>query len=362
MTRGPLPRSPVTRGPVPWLPAPLASLTSRLYLRELNRRNKNFDTGNNVTTLDIPIISIGNLSVGGTGKTPLVEHIARTLAASGARPAIAMRGYRAANGLSDEAREFNLALPDIPTLVHPNRVAAIRGAQHFLRRQGVAPLTCIILDDGFQHRKLARTLDIVLIDATRSPFNDHPLPRGWLREPVESLRRAHAIIITRADLAPDDASTIAQQLSTIAPGIPIATVAYEWSALDITHNTDNRTEPLTWLKGKRLLACAAIGNPDAFIKQVTAHADAAPAHTILLRDHDPYAPRTIESIITAARVRNADAIITTRKDWTKLTRIDPSRWPCPLARPRINVRWLSGADTIHSLLTIAATGPHPAPS
>lgn len=347
----------MTRGPLPWLPTPVASLASHLYLGELNRRNRNFDAGKGVTTLDIPIISIGNLSVGGTGKTPLVEHIARTLAAAGARPAIAMRGYRAANGISDEAREYQLALPDVPTLVNADRIAAIRNEQRARAARSAPRLTCIILDDGFQHRKLARDLDIVLIDATRSPFNDHPLPRGWLREPVESLRRAHAIIITRADLAPDAAATMAQQVSSVAPGIPIATVAYEWSALDITHNTDNRAEPLTWLTGKRLLACAAIGNPDAFLSQITTHAGAAPAHAILLRDHDRYAPRTIDSIIAAALASNADAIITTRKDWAKLSRVDPSRWPCPVARPRVTVRWLTAAAEVDSLLRKATSSP-----
>lgn len=357
MTRGPLPRDPVTRGPVPWLPTPLASLASRLYLNELNRRNRSFDAGKGVTSLDIPIISIGNLSVGGTGKTPLVEHIARTLVASGTRPAIAMRGYRASLGMSDEAREYQLALPDVPTLVNPDRIAAIRNAQYFLNRQGVPPLTCVILDDGFQHRKLARALDIVLIDATRSPFNDHPLPRGWLREPVASLRRAHALIITRADLAPDAASTIQKQLSTIAPGIPIATVAYEWSALDVTDNAASTTQPLGWLDGKRLLACAAIGNPDAFHSQITTHAGAAPTRTILLRDHDRYAPRTIDSLISIARDAHADAIITTRKDWTKLSRVDPSRWPCPVVRPRVAVRWLTGAAEVEFLLRNATSSP-----
>lgn len=348
----------MTHGPVPWLPTPLASLASRLYLRELSRRNRNFDAGKNVTTLDIPIISVGNLSVGGTGKTPLVEHIARTLTASGARPAIAMRGYRAANGLSDEAREYQLALPDVPTLVNPDRIAAIRGTQDSLNRQGEPPLTCVILDDGFQHRNLARTLDIVLIDATRSPFNDHPLPRGWLREPVQSLRRAHAIIITRADLAPDAASTITQQLSGIAPGLPIATIAYEWSALDIAHKAENHSEPIDWLKGKRLLPCAAIGNPDAFLRQISAHADSPLLQSLFIRDHDRYAPRTIDSLITMARASSADAIITTRKDWTKLSRVSPTRWPCPVVRPIVQVRWLTGGDTLHGLITTAARSPH----
>ncbi|MCW5769355.1 MAG: tetraacyldisaccharide 4'-kinase [Phycisphaeraceae bacterium] len=345
----------MTHGPVPWLPAPLASLASRIYLWELHRRNAILDRGKGVTTLDIPVISIGNLSVGGTGKTPLVEHIARTLASSGAHPAIAMRGYRASHGLSDEAREYALALQDVPTLVNPDRISAIRAELQRRARHNLPTLTCIILDDGFQHRKLARNLDIVLIDATRSPFNDHPLPRGWLREPVQSLRRAHAVIITRADLAPDAASAIQNHLSTIAPGIPIATVAYEWSSLDIAHNAESRSEPLSWLKGKRLLPCAAIGNPNAFLQQVEAHADSPLLQSLFIRDHDPYAPHTIDSLISIARDAHADAIITTRKDWTKLSRVSPSRWPCPIARPVLQVRWLSGADTLQELITKAIT-------
>lgn len=340
----------MNRGPIPWLPAPIASLASRLYLRELRRRNRNYDKGVGVTKLDLPIISIGNLSVGGTGKTPLVEHIARILTAAGARPAIAMRGYRASNGLSDEAREYELAIPDILTLVSPDRIGSIRAAQRFLASQSAPPLTCILLDDGFQHRRLARDLDIVLIDATRSPFDDNPLPRGWLREPVDSLRRAHAAVITRADLAPEAASDIAKRVASIAPNLTIAAASYQWTMLDISTGERHSQEPVDWLREKRLLACSAIGNPDAFLQQVTAHAASAPVHTISLRDHDKYAPGTINSLIAAAEESRADAIITTRKDWTKLSRIYPARFPCPVARPVLGVHWHSGGDALENLL------------
>ena len=352
----------MNRGPIPWLPAPIASLASRLYLRELTRRNRNYDKGAGVTKLDLPVISVGNLSLGGTGKTPLVEHIARTLVAAGARPAIAMRGYRTSNGLSDEAREYELAIPDVRTLVSPDRIGAINAAQRFLRSQNAPPFTCILLDDGFQHRRLARDLDIVLIDATRSPFDDHPLPRGWLREPIDSIRRAHAVVITRADLAPNAAADIATRITSIAPDLAVATASYRWTMLELSTGGLHSREPFDWLRAKRVLACSAIGNPDAFLQQVTAHAASPPVHSISLRDHDPYAPRTIDSLIAAANESRADAIITTRKDWTKLSRIDPARFPCPVARPVLGVHWHAGGDAIERLLLRAIASPAPTPA
>ncbi|MEZ6211709.1 MAG: tetraacyldisaccharide 4'-kinase [Phycisphaerales bacterium] len=179
------------RPPLPALGTPLEPL----YRAAVNKRNRDFDNGRRIAKLPIPVVSVGNISVGGTGKTPMVRWIVNTLRDLGANPGIAMRGYgRKHAGVSDEQQEHADRMPDTPIAANPDRVAAI----HTLIEQHRAD--CAVLDDGFQHRFAARDLDIVLIDATRSPFADRCLPAGWLREPVESLARAHAIVITRSTL------------------------------------------------------------------------------------------------------------------------------------------------------------------
>ena len=147
-----------------------------------------------------PVISIGNLTTGGTGKTPMVIDLARRLRALGRRPAILTRGYKSTDGFSDEAAVMQLELgQDMPVEVNGDRAA---GAAAVLAR---APRTDVfLLDDGFQHRQIHRDLDIVLIDAT-CPFGyGHLLPRGLLREPKVNLARADAVIVTRADQSPPD--------------------------------------------------------------------------------------------------------------------------------------------------------------
>ena len=130
----------------------------------------------------MPVISVGNITTGGTGKTPMVAWLARWFRNQDVRVALVSRGYRAeAEGQNDEARELATLLPDVPHLQNPDRVAAARIAIDELETQ------LIILDDGFQHRRIHRDLEIVLIDALQ-PFGfGHVLPRGLLREPLRGL-------------------------------------------------------------------------------------------------------------------------------------------------------------------------------
>ena len=141
------------------------------------------------------VISVGNLTLGGTGKTPMVEWLARWFRSHDVRVAIVSRGYGAVDGgQNDEARELEEKLPDVPHLQDPNRAAAARVAIDELATQ------LIVLDDGFQHRRLGRDLDIILIDAVEPFGYDRVFPRGMLREPLSGLRRADVIGLTRADV------------------------------------------------------------------------------------------------------------------------------------------------------------------
>src|SRR4051812_19919591 len=236
----------------PPLAGPIGRLTSRLYGWEIGRRNRRYDAGRGVVRFDRPVISVGNLSVGGTGKTPMVAHIVGLLLEAGHRPCIAMRGYRSQDGRSDEAEEYRARFPSVPVVAQADRTLGLINL-FALEHEGRGPHTdCIVLDDGFQHRKIARDLDIVLLDATREPFHDRLLPAGWLREPVESLRRAALVVLTHAESA--SAETI-QWLSGSVGRVRArpaeAVTRHGWAALCIRERGADRPEPVEWLRGRR---------------------------------------------------------------------------------------------------------------
>ncbi len=145
----------------------------------------------------VPVVSVGNLSVGGTGKTPFVEHVAGFYRRRDVRVAVLSRGYGAEHGPNDEALVLEENLPDVPHLQGADRAALARSAIEELESE------LLVLDDGFQHRRLCRDLDVVLIDATAPWGHGRLLPRGLLREPKTGLRRAHLVALTRCDQAGD---------------------------------------------------------------------------------------------------------------------------------------------------------------
>lgn len=155
----------------------------------------------------VPVVSVGNLTLGGTGKTPLVAWLARTWLERGLRPAIVSRGYGAARGArSDEAAELAIVLPDVPHVADRDRVAAVR-------RAAAQAAEIVVVDDGFQHRRLARDLDILAVDATDPWGCGRLFPRGLLREPLSGVTRAHAVVLTRADaVARDERLAIRRRL------------------------------------------------------------------------------------------------------------------------------------------------------
>ncbi|MCX5677006.1 MAG: tetraacyldisaccharide 4'-kinase, partial [Planctomycetota bacterium] len=165
------------------------TILAGLYRAGLFISDQRFRVPGAVRRASCPVVSVGNLTVGGTGKTPLVAHLARLVAEMGGRPVILSRGYAAPAGRpNEEALELERLCPGVPHLQNPDRRKALEDwvAQN--------PCDVAILDDGFQHRGLARDLDIVLIDALR-PFGfGHVLPRGLLREPLSALRRADLVI------------------------------------------------------------------------------------------------------------------------------------------------------------------------
>lgn len=306
--------------------------------------------------LPIPVISVGNLSVGGTGKTPMVLHLAAALARAGHRPAIAMRGYRPGGGHgddSDEAQAYRRALESralpIPIVAQPDRAS---GLLALLQRDN--PPTVAILDDGFQHHRLDRDLDIVLADASRSPFDDRLLPAGGLREPVSALRRADAVILTHAEAVdPSALKALSEQVAAAHGAPPLAIARHTWTGLDVSEAGADRPEPVAWLAGRRILAVCAIGNPGPFLDAARLAIGAEPASTLILKDHDPYAKGTADRLRRMAA--GLDAVLTTDKDWSKLGRAGP--WPCPVVRPRLALDFDSGWPELRSRTLGAATPP-----
>jgi tetraacyldisaccharide 4'-kinase len=280
------------------------------YGATMRRRNARYDRGVGVHRAHIPVVSVGNLTAGGTGKTPVVALLANRFRDRGATPTLLSRGYRATAGRpNDEALVLEHLCPGVPHLQTPDRVAA---AAEAATRFGASVL---ILDDGFQHRRLARDLDIVLIDAT-NPFGyGHLLPRGLLREPIESLRRADLVLLTRADAVAEEAKrAIHRRLDQAAPGLPIVEITFPPVELV---NTSGERRPLASLEEKPLLAFCGIGNPAGFARTLST-AGLRPAEVVAFPDHHPYDQADLDRLARRAHALGIDAAVTTLKDLVKI--------------------------------------------
>lgn len=274
-------------------------------------RNRAYDTRlRRPHQVPVPVVSVGNITLGGTGKTPLVEWIVRWARAHGQRVGVVSRGYGAGpDPRNDEAMELELALPGLPHVQDPDRV---RGARRAIRQFGCQWL---VLDDGFQHRRLARNLDLVLIDGLEPFGYGHLVPRGTLREPLAGLCRADMLILSRADmLVPAQRAAIRRRLAEYAPGAGWAEVVHAPKALI---NASAEQAALASLAGNPVAAFCGVGNPAAFRKTL----EILGWRVIALRefaDHYRYKKADIQSLIAWANRLDVAAVVCTRKDLVKL--------------------------------------------
>ena len=308
-------------------------------------RNRRFDRGTDVHRVGVPVISVGNLTVGGTGKTPCVEYIARLLRGHDLLVAILSRGYGAVEGRNDEAMVLEENLPDVPHLQGRDRVALAATAIEELESE------VLVLDDGFQHRRLARDLDIVLIDATDPWGGNYLFPRGGLREPRTNLRRARLIVITRCDsVGPNEVEQLVKAARAIAPDCPVATTIH--APMELL-NGEHREE-ITAIRGRPVGAFCGIGNPAAFRRTLSdLGADIRDFRTFA--DHHPYARDDVAELNRWAATLPPDAwVVTTQKDWVKLRIADLGGRP--LWALRIGLEFVDGRATFDSLV-VAAAGP-----
>lgn len=243
----------------------LLSLMELPYSVAMRLRNRRFDQRQAATRqVEVPVISIGNLTLGGTGKTPMVGWIARWFRSQGVRVSIVSRGYGAdSESSNDEAKELEARLPDVPHLQNPDRHAAARVAIDELETQ------LILLDDGFQHRKLHRDLDLVLIDATEPFGYEHVFPRGMLREPLSGLRRADAVILTRCNLVGEEQrSKIRARVATLAPQAQWIEVGHHATEL---RSSSGASIAIDDFADEAVAAFCGIGNPKAFRQTLEEH-------------------------------------------------------------------------------------------
>lgn len=303
------------RGPGPCLARGLLGLLAVPYGLATAARNAAYDRGVlRVHAGRVPVISVGNLTLGGTGKTPLVAWVARQLAARGHRPAVVSRGYASGPGeTSDEAAELAILLPGVPHVADRDRVAGVitaagRGAE------------VAVLDDGFQHRRLRRDLDVVAIDAS-DPFGcGHLFPRGLLRESLRGLARADAVVLTRAGgVSPARREEIRQAVERARSGRPpLIWMEAEHRPVAL-RSAAGAVEPLARARGSRVAAFCGIGNPAAF-RRTLGDTGLGPAGFRSFADHHAYAAADLDDVAAWARDLRAEVVVTTLKDLVKIRR------------------------------------------
>ncbi|MEM9410745.1 MAG: tetraacyldisaccharide 4'-kinase [Planctomycetota bacterium] len=270
-----------------------------------------------------PVISIGNLTVGGTGKTPIVIQLAKSLR-NQYSIAIVSRGYgRNQNRLNDEGREIQQKIPWVVQVQNPDRVQASQSAIELLSEKETSDSPLILLDDGFQHRRLSRDLDILVIDST-NPFGlEYLIPRGLLREPKTAISRANFAIITRCEQShPSTISNIEAEVLRHNRSIKI----YRSRTTVVGYNDGlNNFYTQEFLKGKKLLAFCGIGNPKAFF-QTLARENLQVVEHLIFPDHHNFQSDDLDHIHASAKTKKCDAIVCTQKDLVKLT-IPPHQIP-----------------------------------
>ena len=299
-------------------------MISRLYAKLLEARARRYASGRAAShRLDHPVISVGNLTMGGTGKTPFVAHLARRLKFEGNRPAILSRGYgRTSRGVllvseghgplvtpdvgGDEPVALAMRLPGVIVAVGEKRFEAGLAAQ-------AAGANVFLLDDGYQHLSLERDVNLLLLDA-KDPFGGRRFPpRGRLREPLSALARADAFVFTRADAGTPTAETAAT-LAKWNPSAPVFTARVKPTGF---HDDSGAPVEGAVLEERRCLAVCGVARPEAFAATLT-ELNISAEQILAFRDHHRYTARDLARIEKAARAAGASWIVTTEKDAVKL--------------------------------------------
>ena len=333
------------------------TLLSKGYEKAVTMRNSKFDAHKGVEKVSVPVISVGNITAGGTGKTPMVRFICDVLTQKGLHPTVLSRGYRAEDNKKniiiskdgtmlveptisgDEAWLLAKVLQKSNVIIGRERT---KSAEIAINELGA---DCLVMDDGFQHRALARDIDIVLIDAS-NPFGyDHVLPRGLLREPLSGLQRAHIIVLTKVDqVAPGIVSGIRKRLSLLVPNIPVYETTHKPQFMYTLDEWANGTAgaPVDAYKDQRIMAVSGIGNPHSFTQTLT-DIGYNVVHTLPFGDHHDFTNDDVVDIWKEAFAHQADAICITEKDAVKLSQLHAIEdLKIPILVLSIGIEFISG--------------------
>ncbi len=321
------------------------------------------------TKVDVPIICVGNLTTGGTGKTPAVAYVVKYLQELGRKPAIISRGYKAGKDGNDELQVLNELCPGVPHVQNPNRTAAAQKAI-------LDGADILVMDDGFSHLKLARDLNILLFDAL-NPFGyGRMLPRGLLREPLKSCSRAQFAVFTRADAASKDrlrdledtircnafeggiahAAHLPDELSSIGvPPMSSDVHPARQPTVETTVGTHRQDADGTFkLKDSKVAALCGIGNPRGF--EATLQQAGAEVKAILaLDDHAEFNDAEINNqilpYIEEQKNAGATAIIVTQKDAVKLrAKVEALDLPLPMFELKVKLGFLTGEQELREVI------------
>jgi len=311
------------------------------YTLAVKLRNRRYDENDSLATkVDATVISVGNITTGGTGKTPLVAWLAEWFLNRERNVGLVSRGYGSRDGApNDEARELALRLPTTPHIQNPDRVAAANEAiaEH--------QTDLVILDDAFQHRRIHRDLNILLIDAV-CPFGyGRLLPRGLLREPLQGMERADAIILSRADMVSTERGTeIKREAFSYNDNATWAEVIH---APEKLCNASGDAREISSLAGQRVVAFCGLGNPIGFQHTLQSCSYEVAAFKEY-PDHHEYTATDLEEIAAWAAAENADVVLCTMKDLVKCQ--TEKLGECPLWALQIGIQFKAGEESFSQLL------------
>jgi tetraacyldisaccharide 4'-kinase len=337
---------------------------SWIYALVVGIRNILFDVGIlSHTAVGVPVISVGNMTAGGTGKTPLAERIVEYLLLRGQSVAVVSRGYgRRSRGVivvsdgrsvkvdaeqgGDEPVQIARKYPGVSVVVGERRVDAARLA---VKELGAS---VIVLDDGFQHRYLKRDLDIVVVDARRDLRNEPMLPAGSRREPLSGLRRADLVALSKVEFDNPDWSM------SVRRWFDGPLVAFRHAITSVHKAADHREVAPSAYRGKAAIAFSGIGDHRNFVNGLW-HEGFRVAGEVQFRDHHRYAVSDIERLIALHKSSDAEVVVTTEKDLARLQvegAVRNAIESVPLYYVRVTVELVSGGDELFSRISSRLTG------